>query len=181
MQVSPMPCEPPVESIRFGEEKDETVAQRMRGLFQEDQVSRQSEPIDWDTLNAEDLKRRVEVMRYLQQAEINDPESLYHAAFIFQHGDCPDHYQLANQLAERAMNSGYKRACWIYAASLDRYLRSIGEPQKFGTQFIVIDGQWALQPHNPATTDEERKKYNVPLLAQQLKYAEDINRKNGQL
>lgn len=79
------------------------------------------------------------------------------------------------------MNTGYEGARWIYAASLDRYFRSIGEPQKFGTQFIVVNGQWELQPYDPVTTDEERKKYNVPPLAQQLKYAEDMNSKNGKV
>lgn len=68
-----MPCEPPVKSIRFGEEKDEAVAQRLKALFQEDQASRRSEPTDWDTLHAEDRQRRSEVIQYLQQARVKRP------------------------------------------------------------------------------------------------------------
>jgi len=179
METTPISCEPPIESIRFAEETDGLVAHRLRILFQADQASRQVESPDWDALLIEDRQRRVEILGYLQQGKVNDPESLYYTAFIFQHGNCSDHYQLANQVAERALKAGYERARWIYAASLDRYLRSIGEPQKYGTQYIVRANKWELQPFDPTTTDEERRDYNVPALAQLLAHADQMNTKNA--
>ncbi len=88
--------------------------------------------IDWDVVSREDRKRRTEVMGYLSEGKINDANSLYYAAVIFQHGNCPEHYKLANLLAEKAMQMGHNGARWLYAATLDRYHMSLGKPQKFG-------------------------------------------------
>ena len=62
---------------------------------------------------------------------------------------------------------------WIYAATLDRYLLSVAEKQKFGTQYTSSDGcTFALEPYDPTTTDEARAEYGVPPLAAALKQAE---------
>jgi hypothetical protein len=63
------------------------------------------------------------------------------------------------------METGYSDALWIYAATLDRYLMSLGEPQKFGTQYTQMDGEFKQYPVDPATTDAERARYNVPPLS----------------
>jgi hypothetical protein len=91
----------------------------------------------------------------------------HHAALIFQHGDTSEDYKQANTFAQKAMEMGEERAKWPYAATLDRWLLSINQPQKFGTQFEVdTRGQPQLaQPVDPQVTDEERARYNVPPLA----------------
>ena len=57
------------------------------------------------------------------------------AAWLFQHGENPKDYLLAHVLAVRAMALGETTASWIAAATLDRYLQSIGKEQIFGTQY----------------------------------------------
>jgi len=164
------PCDPAIEAISFGECEPPEVTERLKHLFAADQAARQADPIDWNRVSVEDRQRRMEVLGYLTHGQLTSPESLYYAALIFQHGNCPDHYQLAHQLAERALQGGFDEARWIFAATLDRYLLSIGQPQKYGTQFLVQDdGQLHLQPYDPTTTDAERQRYNVPPLAEQLR------------
>jgi hypothetical protein len=55
----------------------------------------------------------------------------------------------AHVLAMEAVLKGSDEAKWIEAATLDRYLQSIGQPQVFGTQY-PLDPNLQHQPH-PAT------------------------------
>jgi hypothetical protein len=161
------PCAPEIGPISFGQAEPPELTTRLKQLFEADQAARQTGAIDWERVSRDDTDRRFEVFGYLAQGQLNLPESLYYAAFIFQHGNCPDHFQLAHQLAERALDLGYDKARWIYAATLDRYLLSVGQPQKYGTQFLVqADGRVIAQPCDPSTTDEERQRYNVPPLGE---------------
>lgn len=143
---------------------------RVHELFVADQAARQAPAINWSNLVREDAQRRRELMLALRAGHIGAPISLYYAAFIFQHGNCPEHYDLAHQLAEQALRRGYDQARWIYAASLDRALMSRGLPQKYGTQSIAYDnGPLELYTYDRTTTDEERAQYNVPPLHELLK------------
>jgi hypothetical protein len=170
-------CEPPIGNISFGKHEDIALTERMHALFTADQAARQAEPIDWARLSAEDERWRIEVLRYLTHGQLCHGQSLFYAAFIFQHGDCPDHYWLAHQLAAGALEGGYEQARWIFAATLDRYLLSTGQAQKYGTQYCMHEnGECELQPYDPATTDAEHQQYNVPILAEQLRH---LQRREG--
>jgi hypothetical protein len=138
----------------------------MEELFLADQAARQPTAADPQQVREQDALRRVKVLDYVASGQIHAPRNLVHAAFIFQHGDCAEHYRLAHRLAQAALEAGFPDARWIYAATLDRYLMSLGEPQKYGTQYTWIDGEFKLYPVDPATTDAERAEYNVPPLAQ---------------
>ncbi len=69
--------------------------------------------------------------------------------------DCPQHYELANLLAQQAMRRGYTAAGWLCAATFDRWMLSLGRPQKYGTQFVTeVEGcVMKLAPYDPAVTD----------------------------
>jgi hypothetical protein len=167
------PCDPPVVPITCGNEESPVITARMQSLFAADQAARQSTPIDRNRIAQEDAQRRNETLNYLTTGQISAPESLYYAAFIFQHGNCPEHYDLAHQLAEQAVQRGYTQARWIYAASLDRALMSRGLPQKYGTQYVSYgDGPLQLYEYDPTTTDEERQQYDVPPLQELLQHAQ---------
>jgi hypothetical protein len=142
---------------------------QMLTLFEADQAARPL-PINTDpqTIQIEDTRRRDDVLSYLQSGEIQSTQDLIYAAFIFQHGDCPEHYLYANRLAQIALGAGDPEAGWIYAATLDRYLMSLGKPQKFGTQYMGTGEDFRLYPVDPSTTDEERAQYNVPPLSEAL-------------
>ena len=167
------PCDPPATPITLGDGEAPAISARVQALFEADQAARQSEAIDWSRTALEDAQRRREVLGYLATGQVGTPESLRYAAFIFQHGNCPEHYDLAHQLAAQAMQRGATQARWIYAASLDRALMSRGLPQKYGTQFVSYDGGLLeLYPCDPTTTDEERQYYDVPPLHELLRRAD---------
>ncbi len=65
----------------------------------------------------------------------------YHAAFIFQHGGDPVSYLRAHHAAVVSTELGHPKAPWIAAASLDRYLLSVGQDQIYGTQSSIEDGK----------------------------------------
>ena len=176
-----LPCNPVIENVRFDGEPDAKTSERLRILFDEDQRFA-SEPADWtdperllNQLGQDFIKQRenearahrVEVLQLLQQGKITLAPDLYHAAMIYQHGTCPDHYKLANELAERSMDLGYVPARWLYAASRDRYLLAVGQPQQFGTQlhWNKVSG-WYMPALDFRTTDEDRAKYDVPPIAE---------------
>ena len=154
-----------LDTLTLNQENDLAISLRMAALFAADQAARQLPVSDAHKLNTDDAARRVEVLEYIRNGQIHTARDLVYAAFIFQHGDCSEHYHFANRLAQIAMDTGYADARWLYATTLDRYLMSIGQPQKFGTQYTWVNGEYQLYPVDPTTTDAEREKYNVPSLS----------------
>jgi hypothetical protein len=147
-------CNPPVEPLQVGMVADETISQRMKEIFDKDQSMRMADmsEINWAEVSRVDQEHRVEVMTFIKDGK------------------------LANELADQVVKLGFEDAKWIYAASLDRYLRSIGKPQKFGTQYVSVRGcTYTLEPVDPATTDEERVAYHVPSLAEAEQQAKDLS------
>lgn len=176
-----LPCDPVIENVRFDGDPEPKTSERLKTLFDEDQRYA-SEPADWtdpeillNQLGQGFLKQRedearahrVEVLELLQQGKITLAADLYHAAMIYQHGTCANHFKLANELAARSLTLGYRPAHWLYAASRDRYLLAIGRPQQFGTQlhWDKIRG-WYIPALDVRTTDEDRANYDVPPVAE---------------
>ena len=179
-QVS-LPCDPVIEGVRFDGQPDTKVSERLKTLFDEDQRFA-SEPVDWADpervlrkLGEDFIKRaddearhhRIEVLQFLREGTIALAADLYHAAMIYQHGTCAEHFKLANDLAERSMALGYQPARWLYAASRDRYLLAVGQPQQFGTQLHWDKKrQWYLPGLDFRTTDQDRAQYDVPPISE---------------
>lgn len=129
--------------------------------FEADQSSRR----DGNLSIVDDHKRLWRAVELLTNGELRTPKDYYNAAMIFQHGQSRDHYHLAFELARRAADAGQFGARWLAAAAIDRWLMSAGLPQKFGTQFRILDdGSREVWPIDPATTDDERRAWDVPPL-----------------
>jgi hypothetical protein len=97
---------------------------------------------------------------------------------LFQHGDTSQDSLLAHTLAMVAVAKGASSALWIAAATLDRYLQKIGQPQIFGTQFQQ-DGKndWSQDPFDrDLISDPLRQRLGVPILAAQKMQFESITR-----
>jgi hypothetical protein len=88
-----------------------------------------------EQMTTNDVARRQRASQLLNQGVLQTGEDFHDAAFIFQHGDKADDYLLAHVLAMMAVSKGDQRSRWLAAATLDRYLQMIGQPQIFGTQF----------------------------------------------
>jgi hypothetical protein len=123
----------------------------LRHLFADDEHDRGSEPFDVDEngkpvphkewkespdMQVHDAVRRKRVHEMLNERTVRTINDYTWASFIFQHSETPDDYLLAHVLAMVAASKGDKVGRWIAAATLDRYLQSIKQPQVFGTQLV---------------------------------------------
>lgn len=117
----------------------------------------------WPAIAQRDRAHRKTVLELLRKRRVRSSNEVYLAAFVFQHGQCTDHFRFASELAQAAIARGSEKAKWLYAAALDRYLLMSGKAQKYGTQFqLGEDGKPKLSPLDPTTTDAERAAFNVP-------------------
>jgi hypothetical protein len=118
-------------------------ARSIKQIFDEDQQDRANfmklSPDDLQKMILRDASRRKEVRQLLASGSIQTAEDCKKASFVFQHGDKPEDFLLAHILALAAVAKGDATATWISAATLDRYLQSIKQPQVFGTQYSVKD------------------------------------------
>jgi hypothetical protein len=140
----------------------------MTALFEADQADRRGGITDARRAEviARDAERRARTRALLDAGGLRSGTDFWHAAFIFQHGGSAENYLLAHSFALIAAARGRPDAAWIAAATLDRYLQTIGRAQVFGTQC------W----HDPPTRDpfdrailpdSVRQAAGVPPLAEQ--------------
>jgi hypothetical protein len=143
----------------------------MQRIFEADQKDRQLGVgrIDWGVVEKADAARREETRKLLSDGKLHTGEDFKRAAFVFQHGDTPDDYLLAHTLAMIAVARGQGGALWIEAATLDRYLNSVHQPQIYGTQFYFKPNEPTTQdPYNRGLiTDALRRNLGVPSQAAQ--------------
>lgn len=92
-------------------------------------------------IHAEDAQRREEVKALLDAGALRTAADFYAAALVYQHGDTAQDYLMAHTLAVAALGEGSTESPWLAAATLDRYLHKIGQPQIYGTQTMVRRGE----------------------------------------
>lgn len=137
-------------------------------LFLEDQKDREEANPDWNKVSADDRRHREIVQKMLQAGELKTGQDYEDAAFIFQHGDKPQDYLLAHILAVDAIEKGRAAARWIAAATLDRYLQSVKEPQVFGTQYLLSGSAATQEPYDTTLlSDALRQEFCVTSYAGQ--------------
>lgn len=152
----------------------------MRAIFEADQADRrpaaEGGSIDWAAVAPRDEARRARTMALLEAGALQSGDDFWHAAFVFQHGGSPESYLLAHTLATVAAARGRPDAAWIAAASLDRYLQSIGQPQIYGTQYGNRDGNgWTQEPYDrDLVSDALRAALGVPAQAAQEQRRADM-------
>lgn len=134
---------------------------------------------EYQALRDRDRVRRAqatEVLRTLRDGAGPSSLDLYHAAWLFNHGDDATEVWRAHVLAREAAERGHGPARWLAAAAYDRWCMFEGRAQKYGTQFVPDGKGYRLWDVEPETTDEERRQWDVPPLAEQLQRAEDLSR-----
>lgn len=157
-----------------------SVNHELLGIYEADQNDRSGE-IDWSLVAPRDEERRRRVKAMLAAGDVKAADDYFHAAMVLQHGQGPEDYKLAHELALKAseLDADHSSARWLAAAAKDRYLQSIGEPQIYGTQFRKVDGKWTLEPiDESAVTDEERARWGVPPLASAKQREKEMNTPN---
>lgn len=167
----PTECAPKIEVSSLSGQYNSAVEQQIEEIYQADQADRQimtkREPTSDEAMKifTNDFNRRQKVYSYIAKGQVASGQAFHQAAFIFQHGDCSAHYKFASELAAKAIELGYEKNKWIYAAALDRYLISVGKREKFGTQ-TTGGCPDEREFYDLETTDEERAIYDVLTLAE---------------
>lgn len=126
-----------------------------------------------------DGARQVHLRQMLADGKVVSAADYYHAAMIFQHGQSPDDYLLAHTLAVIAIGKGRHDALWLAAATMDRFLRSSGKPQIFGTQFVGQSGKPGIEEapiQADLLSDSIRNAHCVVTLTQQKEIVDTVNR-----
>ncbi len=141
----------------------------MTAIFDADQAARNTPKIDWPVVREADRARRVRTQALLDTGQLHSADDFYHAAFVFQHGDLAEDCLKAHALAVVAAARGKPEAAWIAAATLDRYLQRIGQPQIYGTQYLSHgDNVWTQEPYRrDLLSDAVRDATGVPPIARQ--------------
>jgi len=140
-------------------------------LFQDDQRERtptDDQVVDLSTVTARDIARLKRVKELYREGKIRTGADYFYAALILQHSnDSVEDYLLAHDFCIVSMIKGDSRARWLAAATEDRFLISLGRPQRFGTQYRIDDyGGWQLYEVDPDVTDGLRRELNVPSLSE---------------
>jgi hypothetical protein len=130
---------------------------------------------EYRAMRVRDLERRERVMELVAANKLNTAEDYYRAAHIMNHGDTVDDARNAHQLALRSTELGHGPARWLAAATYDRWQMYQGKPQKYGTNYVYDGIRDRLWDVDPKTTYEERAKWDVPPLAEQLRKAQEAN------
>jgi len=152
---------------RNSRQHDHPPKSALRKIYDEDQQNRND--VEGDE------RRRAQVRKLVAEEKVQTGEDYYYAAFIFQHGQNPDDYLYAHVLATIALGKGFEPAKWLSAATLDRYLRSVKQPQIFGTQFGSLFDDGDLDPYNKEMlSDKMREMWCVAPYSKQLKIQDDI-------
>ena len=105
----------------------------------------------------------------LEAGAVKTAKDYFRAAMIFQHGGDSSSYRRAHDLAKKAaeLDPSLPNAEWLSAASWDRYLLSVGKPQIYGTQYLILKGTWYVQPFDTTqVTDKERRQLGVRTLGE---------------
>lgn len=148
----------------------------VHNLYLEDQEDRGAgadgrKALPGDKIQPRDQARRERVHELLAANELKTAEDFDDAAFIYQHGQTPQDYLLAHVLAMVSVQKGDATSLWISAATLDRYLDSIGQAQVFGTQYHSKNNDPIVQePYDSGLIpDALRLTFCVPTVQQQQK------------
>lgn len=154
----------------------ETDNLQLEELFQEDQSDRSKVYETKDEINklkARDAARRKRLVMMMELGEVKTKNDLYHAAVIFQHGEDPADFLIAHRLSSLAAVMGHKTARWLMAATLDRFLTTLGQGQVYGTQFEYNAREKAYQLKLPVQDSLllsfEKEFLGVPSVAERLK------------
>ena len=138
-------------------------------IFYEDQAIRGEDFFEGDleAKAAADRARRQRVRSMLDEGLVRTGNDFWRASLILQHGEKPEDYLLAHILANVAAQKGNVNAPWLSAATLDRYLNSVGQPQVFGTQYYLRDlGDKKTYTQDPIDesliSDSLRAEFKVP-------------------
>ncbi|HSI72509.1 MAG TPA: hypothetical protein VK934_04985 [Fimbriimonas sp.] len=134
----------------------------IKQLREADQALRSGQ-VDFNKLHemaSEEAKRRQRVRELLVAGVPKTGADYEGLSLVMQHGDTFDDFKLAHELSMASLIVGYDDP-WLVTATYDRMLLTIGQRQRFGTQF----NQDGLRPMDPiGINDRMRLQFRLPKL-----------------
>ncbi|WP_069660868.1 tetratricopeptide repeat protein [Arcticibacter eurypsychrophilus] len=156
----------------------ETDNVELKNMFDQDQSARMVSNIDRNKLNNEDSLHRARVYELIKQGAIVTGKDYFHSAMVFQHGRDSVAYGMAVKYMKKAVEMDSTVDRWLLAAAIDRELTSRNKPQIYGTQYMKrsADAKWeSFEIDTTKVTDQERRYYQVPTLAEQREAVRNWN------
>lgn len=149
-------------------------------LAQSDQRDRRENNPNTDK---NDVDRLKEVKKIIKAKSLGTSNDYFNAAIVLQHGQGSEDFMIANELAKKAvqLDSSNREAKILIAQSMDRYLRSINQPQIYGTQrrTLGLSELQYLQPIDTAqVSDTERKELGIRTIQESLNYFNKMHHRN---
>lgn len=135
---------------------------------------------NWDEINKRDAQRETKARALLTEGKVETGREYEFLALVFQHSSNSEGLRLAHVLAVTAVAKGRSSARWLSAATLDRFLQSLHQPQIFGTQLLSESRdngptKWTMEPYDrKALTDIVRAAWCIIPLAEQEKILKDV-------
>ncbi len=136
--------------------------------------------LKYQVLRERDRTRGAHTDTALRARGTPSASDLFHAAWLFSHGDDPEDARRGHELAREAAHQGHPQARWLAAAAFDRWCMYEGRQQMYGTQFVPDGECYRLWDVDPSTTDEDRAAWDVPSLAVQRNRAEEMTQSEPQ-
>jgi hypothetical protein len=113
-----------------------SVSDELKYIYETDQSDRFNGR--WLVDPERDRVRLERVKTLYHSGQITQPTDKFLAAFIFQHANCADEYQIAYELANAAAEQAVAEAQWLAQAAYDRWQLSLGNQQTYGTQLFPV-------------------------------------------
>lgn len=150
----------------------------LKQLYEADQGDRRGSDKNWAEISERDKLRQQRVKELLDSGKVQTSNDYANAAMVFQHGSDTIASGLAVSLMRKAVELDTTRSKWLLAAAIDRDLMRKKKPQIFGTQYFKAgpNAPWTLYDLDTnAISDEERMKYDAPILAKQYAQIKRMN------
>lgn len=91
-----------------------------------------------NTMQHRDSIRLAQVRMFYEQDRLQKPMDKFYAAFVYHHSHSKEDFEIATQLAEEAARAeelkDHYQVQWLAKASYDRWMVSLGRPQRYNTQ-----------------------------------------------
>ncbi len=142
----------------------------MQKIIDDDQAARKNLDSNTDltdeqakALASEDRKRNLRTRQIIDAGELRTSKDFANASLVMQHSANFSGYEVAHELAVCSMLLGDRATGrWLVAATYDRMLGSVGEDQRFGTQY---NSAGLMRVDEEGICDAERLALGCPALA----------------
>ena len=128
-----------------------------------------------DKLDKNDASRVKAAVKMNDSGQLCTPEDKLNAAFLIQWSMDSKTLEMGHNLAKEAMMAHVHTAPWLTALTYDRWQVSRGLEQRYASQMVANKKGVCLYPVKTDSTDEERKAYDMPPIADAYRRVLDAN------